>query len=37
MYIYSNVFKQMIDIKLLLFHYNTWNDLTVCKQITNIK
>ena len=33
MYIYSNVCKQITDIKLLLLHNNTWNHLNVCKQI----
>ena len=28
MYIYSNVCKQMIDVKLLLLHSNTCNPLT---------
>ena len=32
MYIYLNVGKQMIDVKLLLFYSNTWNHLTVCKE-----
>ena len=31
MYIYLNVCKQMIDVKLLLLHSNTLNYLTVCK------
>ena len=31
MYIYSNVYKQMTDVELLLLHSNTWNHLTVCK------
>ena len=28
MYINSNVCKQMTDVKLLLLHRNTWNNLT---------
>ena len=32
MYIYLNVYKQMIDVKLLLLHSNTWNHLAVCKK-----
>ena len=35
MYIYLNVCKQMTDVKLLLLYSNTWNHLTVCKQIIN--
>ena len=31
MYIYLNVCKQMTDVKLLVIHRNTWNNLTVCK------
>ena len=31
MYIYSNVGKQMTDIKFLLLHSNTWNHLIVYK------
>ena len=38
MYIYLNVCKQMTDVNFfLLLHSNTWNYLTVCKQIINIK
>ena len=37
MYIYLNVCKQMTDIQLLLLHSNTWNHLTVCKQMINSK
>ena len=33
MYIYSNVCKQMTDVKLLMLRINTWNYLTVCKQM----
>ena len=33
MYISLNVCKQMTDVKLLLLHSNTWNQLTVCKQM----
>ena len=29
--------KQMTDIKLLLLDRNTWNYLTVCKQMIKIK
>ena len=36
-HIYSNVCKQMTDIKLLLFHSNTQNRLTVCKQMIKSK
>ena len=34
-YINLNVCQQMMDVKLL--HSNTWNHLTVCKQMINIK
>ena len=34
MYIYLNVCQQITDIKLLLLHSNTWNNLTVCKKIS---
>ena len=27
----------MTDVKLLVLHSNTWNHLTVCKQITDVK
>ena len=37
MYIYLNVCKQMTDVKLLLLHSNTWNHLTVCKQMINCR
>ena len=37
MYINLNVNKQMTDVKLLLLHNNTWNHLTVCKQMINCK
>ena len=37
MYIYFNVCKQMTDVKLLLLHSNTWNHLTMCKQMINGK
>ena len=29
--------KQMTDVKLLLLHSNTWNHLTVLKQVINRK
>ena len=35
MYIYLNVCKQMTDVKLLLLYSNTWNHLTVRKQMIN--
>ena len=35
MYIYLNVCKQMIEIKLLLLHSNTWNHLTLYKKISS--
>ena len=35
MYIHLNVCKQMIDVKLLLLHSNTWNHLTVCKKMSS--
>ena len=36
-YIYLNVCKQMTDVKSLLLHSNTWNHLTVYKQMINRK
>ena len=30
-------YKQMTDIELLVLHSNTWNFLTVCKQISNVE
>ena len=27
----------MTDVKLLLLHSKTWNQLTVCKQMTDVK
>ena len=36
MYIYLNMGKQMIDIKLLPVHSNTWNHLTVCKKLDQV-
>ena len=27
----------MTDVKLLVLHSNTWNRLTVCKQMTDVK
>ena len=35
MYIRLNVYKQMTDVKLLFLHSNTWNHLTLCKQMIN--
>ena len=32
MYIYLNACKQMTDVKLLLLHRNTWNQLIVRKK-----
>ena len=37
MYIYLNECKQMTDDKFLLLDSNTWNHLTVCKQMINSK
>ena len=37
MYIYLNACKQMTDVKLLLLHCNTWNHLTLYKQMINSK
>ena len=37
MYIYLNVCKQIIDVKLLLLYTNTLNNLTVCKQMIDVK
>ena len=37
MYIYLAACKQMTDVKLLLLHSNTWNHLTVYKQMINSK
>ena len=37
MYVYLNVYKQMIDDNLLLLNSNTWNHLTVCKKMINSK
>ena len=37
MYIYLDECKQMTDIELLLLHRNTWNHLTVCKQMISCK
>ena len=34
MYIDLNVFKQIIDVKLLQLHNNISNYLTVCKQMS---
>ena len=35
MYINGNIYKQMIDFELLLLYNNTWNYLTVRKQMIN--
>ena len=32
-FIWNHVFKQMIDVEFLALHSNTWNHLTVCKQM----
>ena len=32
-HIYLNVYKQMTDVKLLLLHSNSGNQLTVCEQV----
>ena len=37
MYIHLTVRKQMTDFKLLLLHWNTWNHLTVFKQMIDRK
>ena len=37
MYINLNVFKYMTDVKLLLLHSNTWNNLTVDTKQKEIK
>ena len=37
MYDYLNACKQMTDVKYLLLHTYTWNNLTVCKQMINSK
>ena len=37
MYIYLNVCKQMIDVKLLLVHSSARDSLTVCKQTIKSK
>ena len=34
MYIYFDVCKQMVDVKLLLLYSNTWNHLNVYKKLT---
>ena len=34
MYIYLNVWQQLIDVKLLLLHSNTWNHLTMNRIIS---
>ena len=37
MYIHLNVCEPMTDVELLLLHRNTWNHLTLCKQMINSK
>ena len=37
MYIHLSLCEQMTDFKLLLLPSNTWNQLTVCKQMINSK
>ena len=37
MHDHLTVCKQMTDVKLLVLHSNTWNFLTVCKQMINRK
>ena len=37
MYIHLNGCERMTDVKLLLLHSNTWNHLTLSKQIINNK
>ena len=37
MNIYLNVCKQMADVKLLVSHSNTWNHLSVSKQLIDSK
>ena len=37
MYIHLNVCKQMTDVRLLHLHDNTWNNLTMEKQMINNK
>ena len=32
---HSTVFKQMTDIKLFVLHRNTWNHLTICKEMSS--
>ena len=34
MYIYLNVYQHLTGAKLFMLHGNTWNYLTVCKQMT---
>ena len=33
MYVYLNAYKQVTDVKLLLLPNNTWNHLTVYKEM----
>ena len=37
MYIHLNLYKEMTDVKLLLLRSNTWNILTLCKQMIDSK
>ena len=36
-YNHSPMSKQISDVKLLELHWNTWNQLSVCKQMINTK
>ena len=36
-YIYLNMYKHMTDVKFLLLHINTWNNLTVSKEMIDSK
>ena len=35
MYIHLNLCKQMTDVRILPFHSNTWNQLTLSKKTIN--
>ena len=37
MYKHLTMCKQMTDFKLLVFHSNTWKQLTGCKQMSNVE
>ena len=37
MYIYLNVCKKMINVKLLLLYSKTWNHVTLCKRMIKSK